>query len=63
MYGLGELTPEPPLASLMTVVIMGVATAAPYPPPAFYLFLQNFQALQSLNKRWNGQGTISLIQN
>ncbi|ABS76647.2 ABC transporter permease [Coxiella burnetii] len=53
LYGLGELI-RTPLASIMTIAVIGVAMAL---PTGFYLFLQNFQ---TLSKPWNGKPTISL---
>ena len=53
LYGFSELV-RTPLASLMTIAVIGVAMAL---PAGFYFFIQNFQ---TLSKPWNGKPTISL---
>lgn len=45
---------QTPIASLMTITVIGVAMAL---PSGFYLLLENFQLL---SKSWNGRPTISL---
>jgi cell division transport system permease protein len=52
-YGLGELI-HAPLASLMTIAVIGVAMALPM---GFYLLLQN---AQTLSQSWRGNPTITL---
>lgn len=53
MAGFSELL-RTPLASLMTIAVIGVAMAL---PSGFYLLLENFQLL---SKSWSGRPTISL---
>lgn len=52
-YSLGELV-HAPIASLMTIAVIGVAMAL---PASFYLLLQN---VQTFSHSWNGNPTITL---
>ena len=53
LLGFGELM-RAPLASIMTIAVIGVAMAL---PAGFYLLLQNFQ---SISKSWQDSPSISL---
>lgn len=53
VYSFGELC-RTPFASLMTLLVIGIAMAL---PAGFYVVLQNFQ---TLSHEWNGSPTISL---
>lgn len=53
VFGFGEVI-RAPLASIMTVAVIGIAMSL---PAGFYLLLQNFQ---SISKAWNDTPSISL---
>ena len=53
LYSFSELI-RTPLASIMTIAVIGVAMAL---PAGFYFFIKNFQ---TLSKPWNAKPTISL---
>jgi len=53
VYGFGEVI-RAPLASIMTIAVIGVAMSL---PSGFFLLLQNFQ---SISKPWNDTPSISL---
>ncbi len=56
LFALGELI-RTPFASLMTLMVIGVAIALPV---GFYLLLQNFQ---SISTHWRGNPSVSLYLN